>query len=87
MSYCRFGEGDVYLYSSGDTYICALCLLQMELQVVPVNHKMDSPREVFNHMIEHKRAGHDFPSRVFERLAQEIRFLKGIDINKLNRKD
>lgn len=28
MSYCRFSEGDVYLYGSEEGYVCAACRLQ-----------------------------------------------------------
>lgn len=68
MSYCRFGEADVYVYPSvmGGIECCACRLNQGESQNLPLRSQM------IEHLHEHQIAGHHVPARVFQRLEREI---------------
>lgn len=73
MSYCRFSEGDVYLYHDGSRYCCCSCGLN---KLLPSGfHEstyLDTPQDTYEHMLKHKTAGHDFPESVLEELKEEM---------------
>lgn len=71
MAYCRFSEGDVYLIPTGGTtsakgWSCMACRLQE-------GHTVDFSRAVdaWDHLLEHRRAGHLVPDHAFVRLQPE----------------
>ena len=66
MSYCRFGEADVYIYESVRGFIdCCGCSLQ------EVAH-FKTRSEAIAHLQEHEKQGH-YTSDVIEVLAEEIK--------------
>ena len=70
MSYCRFGECDVYVYESVNGYFtCDFCRLQEKWGV-----SFDSRTRsgMIAHLEEHIKAGHDVPAGAIARLREEI---------------
>ena len=67
MSYCRFGDGDVYVYESIlGTFVCDRCKLT-------AGDFMSGTRSgMIAHLEEHIEAGHDVPAYAIERLRAEI---------------
>ena len=69
MSYCRFSEGDIYLYAStAGGWECCGCCLQDGLRFV----HLDSLEEVKAHLEAHIAAGHDVPERALRRVSREL---------------
>lgn len=67
MSYCRFSDGDVYLfYHVNGFYDCCGCRLNSE------KTSFNTPSETLEHLKEHIAAGHDVPGYAIKRLKQEI---------------
>ena len=67
MSYCRFGEADVYIISSGADLNCILCsLCDGELFCTA------SRSEMLAHVGQHRVIGNHVPDSVDERLRREI---------------
>lgn len=65
MSYVRFSEADVYVYSDVGGYLCCCgCLLKEPWE----HYSTDS---MLAHLCKHKEAGHDVPSHVFEDLEAD----------------
>ena len=77
MSYCRFSDGDVYMYDSvkGGLHCCA-CRLGDETLEVPWDWGPDvvfhSRLDAHEHLMEHKEAGHSVPQYAFDMLVEEI---------------
>lgn len=69
MSYCRFGEGDVYLYGGADGWVCCNCHLSDECFADTV---LPSLQEVKEHLEEHLDADHDVPDRAMQRVCREL---------------
>lgn len=68
MSYCRFSDGDVYLYASVDgDWECCMCWLTGDLVV-----SLKTLEEVKEHLEAHVAAGHNVPSYALERVNQEL---------------
>lgn len=67
MSYCRFSEGDVYMYPSQEGIECCLCLL------APPWLTLRTQRDGLKHLLEHIEAGHTVPQHAIDRLEGEIR--------------
>jgi hypothetical protein len=83
MSYCRFLEGDVYVFTSADGIECCMCGLQ-EYEWVDdptyklfkgymkttkaVPHVFRSNQAMIHHLMEHRAAGHEVPEHALERL-------------------
>jgi hypothetical protein len=82
MSYCRFSESDMYIYSHvAGGIICQVCSL-MPLQKTTSmffngEFKMHgdfwaySTQEMIDHVRQHELAGDDFPIRIYERLRED----------------
>lgn len=67
MSYCRFGEGDVYLcLNSMGWHNCIWCSLHGKTIA------LWTPEEALAHLEEHRLAGDTVPERAFNRLRKEI---------------
>jgi hypothetical protein len=71
MSYCRFTDGDVYMYEhvAGGIY-CQLCGLK-EIQNCEV--WFCNCRDALNHLKEHLKAGHKVPQRALNLLEEQIK--------------
>lgn len=74
MSYCRFSDGDVYMFEhvSGGIECCG-CLLQKgpeDLFGAILNFATRS--QALAHLEEHRRAGHDVPEYAIARLREEL---------------
>jgi phosphotransferase system IIA component len=67
MSYCRFSDGDVYLYYSvKGMFVCCGCLLHEGKNV-----EMDTLFETIKHLNKHVEKGDKVPEYAFERLKEE----------------
>lgn len=72
MSYARFGEGkapsDVYVIRDGVTgnMECLACKL------TPPNFTCASLDEMYQHIVAHRKAGHNVPQRAIRRLRKEM---------------
>jgi hypothetical protein len=65
MSYCRFGQADVYVYLDARGYLaCCGCILGDEWEF----HSTDAMVE---HLNAHTAAGHDVPSSVIPALRAD----------------
>lgn len=77
MSYCRFSEGDVYLYRSHYhgivCYACELC--PMEDDSLADKNDM-SVEEAIEHLKEHVILGHVVPEESFILLRKELEVIK-----------
>lgn len=63
MSYCRFLEGDVYVFMSvGGHLQCCACILDIEDWH---SFEAKSTQEMVDHLKEHRGAGHHVPERVY----------------------
>lgn len=65
MSYARFSEGDVYIYSDGVALVCCGCSLRR-------NWNYETRRAMIHHIHEHQKAGHHVPTRCLRRLKEEL---------------
>ncbi len=66
MSYCRFGEGDVYLYEDvAGGYTCCGCRL------AGPSH-FDTRKATLEHLFDHRDEGHCVPQHAIYRLQREI---------------
>ncbi len=71
MSYCRFSEGDVYMYPHVDGGIrCCGCLLNEPND--DHDPHFDHPEHALEHLYAHERSGHKVPSRAYNRLREEV---------------
>lgn len=69
MSYARFSEGDVYVFSHSayeppKNIVCQVCSLDDE--------RGRDVAEMLDHLNEHRAAGHVVPRRAFDRLQMEL---------------
>lgn len=87
MSYCRFGEGDVYVYLSVDHHLeCCGCILQdrefVEDENSPVGFYLKSigkiietnfykTADMIKHLEIHKESGHYVPDFCIEDLLRD----------------
>ncbi len=60
MSYARFGEGDVYVYSTGSSVVCVMCSFGDMLEDT---FRAESTQEMVDHLVAHERAGDRIPDR------------------------
>ena len=66
MSYCRFCEGDVYLFADvAGGWSCCGCRL-------PLPHHFDTRQETLDHLLYHRSEGHKVPQHAIDRLNREI---------------
>jgi len=72
MAYCRFSDGDVYLYDHADDtgLICCDCRI-VEAGISTKWHGM-SRVEAITHLAEHAERGHSFPHEAVTELLAEI---------------
>ena len=68
MSYCRFGEGDAYIYTTGLELICQSCVMDEERHSF-ITHSRST---MLVHAHLHRVRGDYIPGHVFERLKREI---------------
>jgi hypothetical protein len=69
MAYSRFGDSDLYLYGSVfGGYDCALCKLHPDGRSI----NLDTIEEVFEHVLEHIKAGHEVNSYTLIRICDEL---------------
>lgn len=78
MSYCRFLEGDVYVFMSVSGWLeCCACLLDAEEM-----HSLQfySTQDMLEHLDAHRAANHHVPDHVYEDLKadDEANFPKGM---------
>lgn len=68
MSYCRFSEGDVYVFqtTAPRALECCACIMSEHSQ------RFGTRSEMIAHLREHEAAGHSIPGGVIEGLEQEI---------------
>jgi hypothetical protein len=72
MSYCRFADGDVYMFPSCDGGIeCCYCTLNDRRNVT-----FDSKEDAIGHLQQHRLAGDDVPEWAEEEVrdCQVVRF-------------
>jgi hypothetical protein len=67
MSYCRFGEGDVYMYPTKGGIECCSCQLRTGAELVV----LEDATAALAHLVCHRAAGHDVPQHALERLIEE----------------
>lgn len=76
MSYCRFSDGDVYMYSSFSIgkIVCCACRLNKKDRRGgwQTDTILNSSKEALNHLKEHIYAGHKVPKYAADRLKEEI---------------
>ena len=72
MSYCRFSEGDVYMYAGARGWICCACRLNPDLEHF-ADSVMASPQGALEHLFQHRTAGHEVPEYAIQRLNGEIK--------------
>lgn len=76
MSYCRWHEGDVYLYASVKGYVCCCCALGRSPAERDVSERKDvllaSPRIALEHLHTHRNGGQKVPERAFNRLQEDV---------------
>jgi murein endopeptidase len=72
MSYARWSEGDVYVFSHVDGGImCMSCSLMPEEDGCHSSFTCRFPEEMLKHLQEHKDAGHSVPDSAMKRLEKE----------------
>lgn len=69
MSYCRFSDGDVYMYGADGGIRCCGCRLVDEGADDP---GVLEPRDALAHLADHAAAGHVFPFEVAAEILSEI---------------
>jgi len=75
MSYCRWGEGDVYMYGDvGDLIICCACSFNKpkDDKSFSNDNGFATPKEALQHLYAHRHAGHVVPEYAIERLKEEM---------------
>lgn len=77
MSYCRWGEGDLYVWEGKDDgkpiWVCQHCPMRKadSSGCRPDSH-FESRQDMLKHLEDHRAFGHKFPERALERLRAEI---------------
>lgn len=87
MSYCRFGEGDVYIFLSTSNQLeCCGCLLQerefipdedalLKFYLKPVGERVQTvfhtTEDMIKHLETHKESGHYVPDFCIEGLLRD----------------
>ncbi len=85
MSYCRFSEGDVYLFPTTvelDAALIECCICRFSEGRVGSSRSVffDTRSSALQHLRKHREAGHQVPQRAFDRLREEIKTL-GDELN------
>jgi len=74
MSYCRWSEGDVYMFPSGNSIICMCCSLGYVTERERHNCEdvvLNTPQGALDHLQQHRDAGDIVPDCAFEQLRAE----------------
>lgn len=71
MSYCRFGEADIYLYPSNTGIVCCACDLAESNGEREREREFSSYSAVLDHVRQHQAKGHRVPDHAIERLKTE----------------
>jgi len=72
MSYCRWSEGDVYMYEAERGIVCMCCSLEPSDNFGRVDVTLDTPQEALEHLEQHRDAGHVVPDCAFDQLRAEM---------------
>ena len=75
MSYCRFIDGDVYMYPDVRGGIrCCACRLNEPAPggIFGRSERFDTAREALDHLFKHRDAGHHVPQCAINQLLDEI---------------
>lgn len=67
MAYCRFGQGDVFLYATGDVWVCLGCLSWQRSDVT-----LTTLSDVRRHLLHHRESGHKVPQEALNMVDHEI---------------
>jgi hypothetical protein len=70
MSYCRFGEADVYVFMHVNGRLCCCGCSYHQDDDEPFFYA-DSTDAMIEHLKRHRADGHDVPERVFEDLRAD----------------
>jgi hypothetical protein len=75
MSYCRFSDGDVYMYPTNKGIECCACKLTRRNANYGLyeNKLFDTEEEALAHLKEHIKAGHRVPEYAIEMLEKEMK--------------
>ena len=76
MSYCRFSDADVFMYSSyadGKIVCCACRLNRKDNWGQYPDTVLNTLKEALNHLKEHIYAGHKVSKYATDRLKEEIK--------------
>ena len=76
MSYCRFSDGDVFMYPSlktGKIVCCACRLNRKDNWGQHPDTVLSGKKEAIAHLKEHIYAGHKVPKYATDRLKEEMR--------------
>lgn len=74
MSYARFSDGDVYVFSSVGGYLeCCACALNERDgdSPFPASSQFDTTAEMLAHLAAHQEAGHHVPDYCIEALRED----------------
>ena len=78
MSYSRFWDNDIYMYSHVEGYVyCAACLLSENSEIIK------DDEHLFMHIEEHKKAGHKMPDMLYYEILMDQDRYKTLDKTKL----
>ena len=82
MSYCRFSDGDVYMFNAGNGIICRGCLLTEETEHGYPNQIFETVWEAHDHLLAHRKAGHVVPDAAIHQLLKEVKqdMRKGLSV-------
>ena len=73
MSYCRFGpDSDAYVVGSVDGHRCVSCRLMPEHGGMHDDYLATDACDMYEHLIEHQKAGHQINENAFLRLLGEM---------------
>ena len=76
MSYCRFSDGDVYMYNHVNGFIeCCACSLEPDNRSIAIYTKT----EALQHLYKHNKNGDKVPLYAIARLEKEIKENKPIE--------
>lgn len=84
MAYCRWSEGDCYVYGSGQGMTCCSCRIMPECDSYDLagnclghtglheDYNTESKQEMLDHLLEHRKQGHQVPDSAITRLMREV---------------
>lgn len=73
MSYCRMSDtSDVYVYGSEKGYVCSWCELDGKYDNDSDGTIFQTPQDIVNHLLEHRKIGNQVPQYAIDTLQSEI---------------